>query len=421
MNGAPGRRRLWATRLGLTVLVLAALEGAFRLAGIPWLEGYKLVLKPDPVLVRRNWPSISLTLFSRSVPVTVNADGFRGHETGVEKPAGCYRIIVLGDSATFGVHVGDDETYSALLEGMLNADPGRGKRTFEVINAGVIGYSTRQGLVYLQRDLFRYSPDCLIVSFAINDTVQDTTLPAAEEMARGENRLQAALAVALNAAYRASNACRLAIELGMDMKAYLRSSALGRRLVSGTPRPITREEYAGNLGEFARIARERGIDLVFFPIPVQLKYAPPGKYEPPFTARDASSGRRALAEAARALSRAKERREKAAIHFFMGRMHERMTEDAKALDEYLEAMSYGEYPIDLRWSAYQYLTLMGEVAGREHVMIPNPFPAFYARELSDNPPALYGDAYHPGVVGHRILAQVLYPVVRDTARKRRPR
>jgi len=412
--------KTWAWRLGLTILILAVLEGVFRVAGIPWLEGYKLILQPDPVLVRRNWPSISLTLFARSVPVTVDSAGFRGRETGVEKPAGCYRIIALGDSATFGVHVGDGETYCAVLEGMLNADPGRGRRTFEVINAGVIGYTTRQGLIYLQRDLLRYSPDCLVVSFAVNDTVQDTTIPAAEELARGESRLQAALAGALNSAYRASNVCRLAIELGMDMKAYLRSSALGARLASRPPRPITREEYSGNLREFARLARERGIDLVFLPMPVQLKYAPRPAYEPPFAVRDAQSGRKALAVAARALSRAGGRGEKAAIRYFMGWTHEKLGEGRKALEEYLEAMSYCEPPLDLRWSAYQYLDLMGEVAAREQVAIANPYPVFYARELSGNPPALFGDAYHPGPLGHRLLAQVLKPFILDAARKRRP-
>jgi lysophospholipase L1-like esterase len=416
--------RTWAWRLGLTVALLAALEGVFRLAGIPWLEGYKLILKPDPVLVRRNWPSLRLKLYPRQVPVTVNAMGFRGRETSVAKPAGCYRVIALGDSSTFGVLVGDDETYCSLLEGMLNADPGKGPgRTFEVINAGVIGYTTRQGLIYLQRDLLRYSPDCIVVSFAVNDTVQDTTIPASEELARGENRLQALLVGALNSAYRASNVCRLAIELGMDIKGKLGSTALGVRLAGTvsrgtTARPITKEEYAGNLRELARLAREQGMYLVYLPMPVRLKLPPPKAYEPSQAVKDTSSGRRALAEAGGALARAREPGEKAAINFFMGRMHEKLGEGGKALGSYLEAMSYGEYPQDLRWRAYQYLDIMGEVASREKAAIVNLLPVFYARELSDDPPGLYGDAYHPGPLGHRLLARALCPVILEKARNR---
>lgn len=48
--------------------------------------------------------------------IFTNALGMRGRELPLTKRAGGFRIVMLGDSYTFGYGVGEEETSSALLE-----------------------------------------------------------------------------------------------------------------------------------------------------------------------------------------------------------------------------------------------------------------------------------------------------------------
>ena len=104
----------------------------------------------------------------RDVPVTggkhlsSNSKGVRGRrEHALEKAPGVTRILVLGDSFTFGEDVGDDETYSHHLGQLL---PGT-----EVINLGVHGYGHDQMLIYLREEGVRYRPDVVILGFLTGD------------------------------------------------------------------------------------------------------------------------------------------------------------------------------------------------------------------------------------------------------------
>ena len=104
----------------------------------------------------------------RDVPVpggkllNSNSKGVRGRrEHAGEKAPGTTRILVLGDSFTFGEDVGDDETYSHHLEQLL---PGT-----EVINLGVHGYGHDQMLIYLREEGIRYRPDIVILGFLTGD------------------------------------------------------------------------------------------------------------------------------------------------------------------------------------------------------------------------------------------------------------
>lgn len=78
------------------------------------------------------------------------------------KDSNTYRIITLGDSCTWGVLVGPDQTYSFLLEKMLQEHYGN-EAKIEVLNGGVLGFSSLQMLRYLAHDLGPYDPDLVIV------------------------------------------------------------------------------------------------------------------------------------------------------------------------------------------------------------------------------------------------------------------
>jgi lysophospholipase L1-like esterase len=98
--------------------------------------------------------------------IKVNALGFRGREVSVPKPAGRFRIMVIGDSLTLGWGVGDDETYSAQVERLLPEFQGH---DVDVVNGGIGGYNTRQEVAMLKRYVSRLEPDLVLVGFYSND------------------------------------------------------------------------------------------------------------------------------------------------------------------------------------------------------------------------------------------------------------
>jgi hypothetical protein len=67
------------------------------------------------------------------------------------------RILILGDSFTFGDEVSDNETYSYYLQQMLPHT--------EVINMGVHGYGHDQTLILLREEGVKYEPDIVILGF----------------------------------------------------------------------------------------------------------------------------------------------------------------------------------------------------------------------------------------------------------------
>ena len=79
------------------------------------------------------------------VPVRINNLGFRDpREYPLEKPPGTFRILVLGDSVTFGHGSLYETTYPYLLEQRLKQ--WRPSVNWQVWNLGVPGYNTRQEL-----------------------------------------------------------------------------------------------------------------------------------------------------------------------------------------------------------------------------------------------------------------------------------
>ena len=98
--------------------------------------------------------------------VHTNEHGFRSPSFSEAKPAGVFRIVCLGDSSTFGMNVNDADAYPQVLARLLEERaPGR----FEVLNLGVPGYSSRQGLELLRQSALHYQPDLVTFAFGTND------------------------------------------------------------------------------------------------------------------------------------------------------------------------------------------------------------------------------------------------------------
>ena len=102
------------------------------------------------------------------VEIAINSHGLRSPETTLHKPEGTYRILVLGDSWTFGVGVPQEKAYPQQLDGVLKQRfP---DRKTEVINAGVSGYETFNESVWFDRYGHKFEPDVVIIGFyPVND------------------------------------------------------------------------------------------------------------------------------------------------------------------------------------------------------------------------------------------------------------
>lgn len=109
--------------------------------------------------------------------VRVNSFGFRGPETTKKKPAGTYRIAVVGSYEAFGHGVADDETYEAQLQRILN-ERVRARRV-EVLNFGREADTAIGGLAKLRHVVFDFDPDLIIIDYGHVDGLifDDNVLP----------------------------------------------------------------------------------------------------------------------------------------------------------------------------------------------------------------------------------------------------
>ncbi len=102
--------------------------------------------------------------------VEVNRFGFRGPARALVKPAGVFRIAVLGDSFTEANQVAYDQTFTAVMERNLGACRALSGRAVEVLNFGVDSYGTAQELLTLRHQAARFSPDAVVLAvFTGND------------------------------------------------------------------------------------------------------------------------------------------------------------------------------------------------------------------------------------------------------------
>jgi len=93
-----------------------------------------------------------------------NALRLRGPGIGPRRQ-GVPRILMLGDSYTFGWAVSEQDALPEQL-GRLLSEPGR---DVEVINGGVPGYNTEQEAVLLEHLLPAVQPDIVVLGFVMND------------------------------------------------------------------------------------------------------------------------------------------------------------------------------------------------------------------------------------------------------------
>src|SRR5215475_14745174 len=99
--------------------------------------------------------------------LNTNSKGLRGNKDfSYAKNRNRLRILILGDSFTFGDEVSDNETYPHYLQEMLP--------NTEIINMGVHGYGHDQMLILFKEEGIKYQPDIVILGFLQLDMSRNT-------------------------------------------------------------------------------------------------------------------------------------------------------------------------------------------------------------------------------------------------------
>ncbi|MEQ1861083.1 MAG: SGNH/GDSL hydrolase family protein [Chthoniobacteraceae bacterium] len=165
--------------LGATVVVaLAAIEVAARIIysrpsmhfGIEMWKYARSVKMPadNEALSHRHQPGAQA--FLMGAEVKINSLGLRDREIAATKPAGTYRVVVLGDSTTFGWGVPQDAVYPKVIERAFNENPPSAKwRRYEVLNTGVGNYNTAQEVASFKERWLALDPDLVLLCWYIND------------------------------------------------------------------------------------------------------------------------------------------------------------------------------------------------------------------------------------------------------------
>jgi lysophospholipase L1-like esterase len=189
----------------------------------------------DPQLIWRPKPGFGF----------FNSQGFRGVELPSTKIPASYRIFAIGDSNTLG-WAGKASCWPAYLQNVLLKT---GKHA-AVINAGVYGYSSYQGLQRF-RECLLYQPDLVLISFGANDAHQ-VSISDREFVQSGISNVRLRQFL-----YRYRLGKLLLLTLSRSSTSHI-----------GQLKPrVDQAEYRRNLAEIARTAKQKRIQVVFLTRP----------------------------------------------------------------------------------------------------------------------------------------------------------
>ncbi|MCC7371940.1 MAG: SGNH/GDSL hydrolase family protein [Chloroflexi bacterium] len=111
--------------------------------------------------------------------VAINAWGLREREIAPARPAGTFRVLVLGDSFVEGAQVPVEDTVTRKLETLLMS--AANGRPVQVINAGNAGFGTAQELLFLENDGKAYQPDLVVLVYFVDNDLPDNGFRVARE------------------------------------------------------------------------------------------------------------------------------------------------------------------------------------------------------------------------------------------------
>nr|WP_298721448.1 hypothetical protein [uncultured Steroidobacter sp.] len=130
-----------------------------------WLDAAQagIIRTREDAMERDLHPSLDLVWNGRAF--TTNTFGMRDQQYSLQKPAGTYRIALLGPSHAMGNGVADGETFEHLVEQRLNSQQeSNDPRRFEILNFAVDGFTLPQELAMLEDRVLQFAPDMVIVT-----------------------------------------------------------------------------------------------------------------------------------------------------------------------------------------------------------------------------------------------------------------
>jgi pyruvate kinase len=264
---AARRRRFRLAAVLLPIVALGIVEVGLRIAGFEhdssaprylflnpeagYAQTREAAMEPDPELFWRLRPGLTGVDGTQFVKLT----GFRS-DFAPEPAPGTRRIACIGDSNTFGLQVPEDRAWPAVTESMLRAEG----RPAEVLNLGVPGYTSHQGLVLLRTQVLALRPDVVVCAFGVfNDWIPARGRTDAEQHSGSSApALRVVQAIGwLLGKERPAESFELADLLdNIDTRDY------------DGPRRVDPGEFEGNLRAIVETSRESGADVVLLASPL---------------------------------------------------------------------------------------------------------------------------------------------------------
>src|SRR4030095_2658043 len=162
-------RRLALMLFGV-IVGLGIAETALRVIGYSFSECYV----PDDSRGYALRPGISgWNHKENDVFIHINSDGLRDRDHDINKPPNTIRIAIVGDSYAEALQVPLEATFWSVMEKRLN-ECSLNKRV-EIINFGVSGYGTAQELLTLREQVWKYSPDIILLAFTTYNDIIDNS------------------------------------------------------------------------------------------------------------------------------------------------------------------------------------------------------------------------------------------------------
>jgi len=171
-----GRRAPGTRRLRTACLFLLVTGGIFFAVGEILSRTYDLpdrvngiprrlfLASDDPHMAYGLRPGFDSSV--RGIAVRVNEFGLRGPAMSIRPAPAVHRVLALGDSATFGEGLAEEDSFPVQLQRELTARSGE---RYEVLNAGVHGYNTENELAFLRSRGLALQPETVVVGFNLND------------------------------------------------------------------------------------------------------------------------------------------------------------------------------------------------------------------------------------------------------------
>ena len=393
----------------VTLVVLAAVEGALRLYGFqaPVSGGGDPLLNPLPLFHPKTSADGEAMLERHDAPVSFRA----------QKPANGFRVFVIGDSNATGFPFGAEYAFPRFLQERLAAAmPGR---TVEVVNAALNGIASWHALKVLA-EVVQYQPDLVIAYVGHGDWI----MPGPEEvnpLARlvSQSRFYQ---LAVVAARRWQQGPLDAKRIRSQAEPYgrARDRARGNETLTTAERQRIAARYADDLRAIVAGARAVGAEVVFAELVQNLRDFPPGgsrhrpglsdelrarwhasveQAETSMQAHDCQAALAALRDAEAVDDRP------ALLYYLRGRCLEELGDFSAADTDYRKASDLDEVPLGAPSSFNQILQDVARDTGARFVPV---WPAL----TSASPHGLVGDAFfadyvHPTPAGHAAIARAL--------------